>query len=27
MCLHAEMLTFIHPHKGETMKFMNEADF
>lgn len=27
MCLHAEMLTFIHPHKGETMKFTNEADF
>ena len=27
MCLHAEMLTFIHPHKGEKMKFMNVADF
>jgi tRNA pseudouridine32 synthase / 23S rRNA pseudouridine746 synthase len=27
MCLHAEMLTFMHPHKGEKMKFMNVADF
>ncbi|OZA16059.1 MAG: hypothetical protein B7X85_06925 [Thiotrichales bacterium 17-46-47] len=27
MCLHAEMLSFIHPHKGESMKFINDADF
>ncbi len=27
MCLHAEMLSFMHPHKGEPLKFMNEADF
>ena len=27
MCLHAEMLAFSHPHKGEPMRFQNEADF
>lgn len=27
MCLHAEMLSFTHPHTGKPMRFENEADF